>query len=94
MAWRTVCRPTPLGGLGVSGLKLSGFALQARWLWLQKADRDRAWSELPIKTVPEVQAFFRASTYTVIGDGRLALFWEDKWIHGESIYELAHACIN
>ena len=34
-------------------------------------------------------AFFKASTYTLIGDGRQALFWEDKWIHGESVPDIA-----
>ena len=67
-------KPTEFGGLGVSDLKLQGYALQARWLWLQKTDSDRAWSELPIKTAPEVQAFFRASTFYRVGDGRTALF--------------------
>jgi hypothetical protein len=54
VAWPMVYRPTQFGGLGVSDLKLHGYALQARWLWLQKIDRDRVWSELPIKTAPEV----------------------------------------
>lgn len=34
VAWETVCRPTPFGGLGVSDLRLQGYALQTRWLWL------------------------------------------------------------
>jgi len=68
------------GGLGVSDLKLAGYALQTRWLCLQKTDQDRAWSQLPIRTAPQVQAaFFRASTLMVLGDGRQALFWEDRW---------------
>ena len=87
--WPTVCKPTQLGGLGISDLKLQGFALQTRWLWLQKIDQDRAWSQLPIKTAPEVQAFFRASTFTTIGDGKQALFWEDRWIIGETAMEIA-----
>jgi hypothetical protein len=74
VAWPTVCRPTKLGGLGISDLKLAGFALQTRWLWLQKVDQDRAWSQLPISTTPEVQEFFKASTFTALGDGRQALF--------------------
>ena len=32
VAWPTVCRPTQFGGLGVSDLKLQGYALQARAL--------------------------------------------------------------
>jgi hypothetical protein len=64
VAWNTCRRPTRLGGLGISDLQLAGYALQTRWLWLQRADHARAWSELPIKTAKEVRAFFKASTYT------------------------------
>jgi hypothetical protein len=78
-----------LGGLGITDLKLAGFALQSRWLWLQKTDNSRAWSELPIKTDPEVQTFFRASTYTDIGDGMNALFWDDRWILGAAASDIA-----
>lgn len=89
VAWTTVCKPTMLGGLGIRDLKLAGYALQTRWLWLQRTDSDRAWSQLPIKTAPQVQAFFRASTFMGIGDGRTALFWEDCWLHGASIKDRA-----
>jgi hypothetical protein len=84
VAWETACRPKELGGLGIVDLKLAGYALQARWLWLQKTDSQRAWSQLPIKVDPHVYAFFRASTFTIVGDGRKALFWEDRWIDGEA----------
>ena len=36
VAWPAVCKPTVFGGLGVSDLKLAVYALQTRWLWLQK----------------------------------------------------------
>jgi integrase len=42
VAWSTACRPTELGGLGISDLKLAGYALQTRWLWLQKTDSAHA----------------------------------------------------
>lgn len=89
VAWTTVCKPMELGGLGISDLKLQGWALQARWLWLQRTDDDRAWSQLPLQTAPEVKAFFRASTFMSLGDGSHALFWEDKWINGECILDIA-----
>jgi hypothetical protein len=54
VAWPTVCGPTDLGGLGISDLKLARLALQRSWLWLQKTDHNRVWSQLSIKTVPEV----------------------------------------
>ena len=37
----------------------------------------------------EVQAFFRASTYTVVGNGHCILFWEDRWINGDSVSDIA-----
>lgn len=48
--------------------------------WLRVADKvalAEKTDKLPIRSDPEVQAFFRASTFTVIGDGNTALFWED-----------------
>jgi integrase len=33
VAWSTACRPMELGGLGISDLKLAGYALQTWWLW-------------------------------------------------------------
>jgi integrase len=54
VAWKSCCRPTDLGGLGISDLQLAGYALQTRWLWLQQADEQRAWSQLPISVCPQV----------------------------------------
>jgi hypothetical protein len=56
--------------LGISDLKLAVTAFEAKWLWLQKTDRDRAWAELPLKLTDKARAFFRASTYTVVGKWR------------------------
>lgn len=77
VAWQTTCRPTELGGLGISDLKRAGYALQTRCLWLQKMDATQAWSQLPIEVEPQVRAFFKASTYTQLGNGAMALFWDD-----------------
>ena len=38
-----------LGGLGISNLRNLGWALHARWLWLQKTEPHRPWSALPIQ---------------------------------------------
>ena len=35
--------------------------------------------------------FFRASTLTVVGDGRSTLFWDDNWIDGQSAQDIAPA---
>jgi len=44
---------------------------------------------LPIRTSKEVQAFFKASTFTRLGDGQTALFWEDGWIDGQDVSTIA-----
>lgn len=61
VAWPTVCRPKELGGLGVTDLKLSSYALQVRWLWLQRTDQERAWVELPLHVDPTVRQFFNST---------------------------------
>jgi hypothetical protein len=74
VAWRTCSRPKELGGLGIPDLRLTALAFEAKWLWLQKVDQDRAWAALPLNMSAEAKAFFRASTYTIIGNGRNTLF--------------------
>jgi hypothetical protein len=46
-------------------------------------------------TGPERDLFF-ASTYIELGNGLTARFWEDRWINGYSVCEIApalYACI-
>lgn len=91
VAWTAVCRPTIQGGLGVQNLKLVGYALQTRWLWLRRFDPDRAWAALPMKVEPQVQDLFDASIMVQVGSGRRSLFWQDNWLDGQSIADLAPA---
>jgi hypothetical protein len=59
---------------------------------------------LPISNKPfdiqiylvRLQAMFAASTYSIVGDGQTTKFWDDRWLNGQSILEIApqlHACI-
>lgn len=89
VSWGKVCRPLAYGGLGVPDLQRSGYALQARWLWLRKTNPSRPWQHLHIPCCPAVQSIFRASTSWSIGDGTTCLFWEDHWIDGFTVAELA-----
>jgi len=84
VAWETICTPTSCGGLGLVDMRLSGFALRVRWLWLQRTEDDRAWSALPIKIELEVQALFDASVTVTMGNVERTLFWLDNWINGRS----------
>uniref|UniRef100_A0A8R7R6Y0 Reverse transcriptase domain-containing protein n=1 Tax=Triticum urartu TaxID=4572 RepID=A0A8R7R6Y0_TRIUA len=89
--WRRVARPISLGGLGVHDLERTGLALRTRWLWLSRTDSARAWSGLDLQFSADERAFFFASTTMQIGNGQLALFWEDRWIDGRSVSEIAPA---
>ncbi|KAE8799855.1 Serine/threonine-protein kinase SMG1 [Hordeum vulgare] len=62
---------------------------RGRWLWLSRTDADRAWQGLDLQFSREEIGLFHASTFMVLGDGHTALFWEDRWLHGQSIRELA-----
>lgn len=89
LAWTRVTRPYTHGGLGVTDLRLFGFALRARWCWLRRVDPQRIWTDLLGSEEQEVRALCDASITVRIGDGRRVLFWRDKWINGRSIAELA-----
>jgi hypothetical protein len=94
--WRTVSRPISLGGLGVQDIERASLALRLRWQWFAKTDRDRAWSGLDLQFDEEERDLFHASTYTIIGNGQKTNFWEDRWIDGKSVREVApqlYACI-
>jgi hypothetical protein len=84
-----VQHPTHLGGLGILDLRLLGIALRVRWPWLQRVELDRLWSSLAMTTDPRTQAFFSASTRFVLGDGNAFKFWNDPWIRGACIRDLA-----
>jgi hypothetical protein len=94
--WGHVCRPISYGGLGIQDIERAGLALRLRWLWLSRTDDTRAWSGLDLQFTAEERALFFASTTMCIGNGQKALFWEDRWVNGKAIKELApllYSCI-
>ncbi|GJN36964.1 hypothetical protein PR202_gb25872 [Eleusine coracana subsp. coracana] len=96
VAWGKVTRPKELGGLGISDLQNLGIALRARWLWLQKTNLNRPWNMLQIQVPEQVKAFFSVAMASEVGDGMTTLFWEDRWLHGQRIVDIAprlHAVI-
>jgi hypothetical protein len=75
-------KATGVGGLRVSDLKCMGIALRLRWLWFQRADSTKPWSQLPISEDVTTAALFRTSIQVVHGDGKFILFWSDPWLEG------------
>ena len=58
-------------------------------VWLQKTEPDRRWADLTIHVPGQVRAFFAAAIYSEVGNGAATLFWTDRWLHGQSIADLA-----
>lgn len=89
VAWDIVCRPYELGGLGLPNLKYLGWALRMRWLWLRRTEPQRPWTQLDIQVPDQLRAFFSIAVNVEVGNGAQTMFWTDRWIHGQSIADLA-----
>lgn len=91
MAWEEVCTPKWAGGLGNLDLRWLNKALQARWPWLQRVDKEWSWAEFSIAVPPESMALIRAATGRTVRYGTTTMFWEDRWVDGARICEIAPA---
>lgn len=86
VAWPLVCRPTDLGGLGISDLRHTGIALRVRWVW-----KDRQEGHWPRTSKRVALAIFQAATVINLGNGQSTYFWTDRWLQGVSIQTIAPA---
>jgi len=89
VAWEKVMHPLDLGGLGIHNLEIMSWALQMRWLWIEKTNPDRPWAGLRIPVHAHSSAMFAISIVTSVGDGKNTLFWSDRWIHGRCLQDFA-----
>ena len=89
VAWDKVQRPLHLGGLGILNLEYMSWALQIRWLWLQKTDPNRPWKGLDIPINSNAMALFNIAIISQVSQGTQIHFWTDKWLFGCCLAELA-----
>ena len=89
VAWDLVCTPKWAGGLGLPNLRWLNVAMQARWPWLHRADICRPWSEFNIRVPREAKRLFLAATRSEANAGLNTLFWEDRWIDGLRVQDIA-----
>ena len=89
IAWPKVCRARELGGLGISDLKLLGYALRVRWPWLKKTEPNKPWASLPLQVSKEIECLLAIAVTTTVGNGASTLFWKDNWLDGKSIQVIA-----
>ena len=89
VAWKKVCRPLDMGGLGISSLTELGWALRMRWLWLKKTDPSKPWADLPISVPAMAKAFFKTTLVSEVGNGANTFFWSDKWLNGRAVADIA-----
>lgn len=89
VSWEKVQRPLRYGGLGILNLQFMGWALRTRWLWLQKTDHAWPWEGLPVHVSRMAHALFAMDVVTEVGNGENTKFWDDRWINGSTVVELA-----
>ena len=89
VAWEIVCSPKWAGGLDIPNLRWRNIAVHARWPWLQRVDSSRPWSEFTIKVPAEALCLFQAATKCEAHCGQNTLYWEDRWINGMRVQEIA-----
>jgi hypothetical protein len=74
LAWAKVARAKELRGLGIQNIKNLGWALRARWPWLQITDPGRPWAHFQIQFPKEVQSLIDMPVVTVVGYGSNTYF--------------------
>ena len=77
------------GGLGIPNLQWLNTALQARWPWLQKCDKERPWAEFQIQVPPAAHQLVSSAARSIMGNGQNTLFWEDRWLGGYCVADIA-----
>ncbi|KAK1646616.1 hypothetical protein QYE76_064421 [Lolium multiflorum] len=87
--WSRVCRPQCLGGVGIPDLARTAIILRVRWIWRMRTDPLRPWRGLDMQFSKAELDILAASTSMVLGNGESALFWEDRWLDGKSVKEMA-----
>jgi hypothetical protein len=89
VAWSKVTRPLELGGLGVLDLTTLGYALCLRWEWQARTAPDKSWTSIAARPERAVQVMFGASVTVEVGNSRRTSFWQDRWVNGKSLTQLA-----
>jgi hypothetical protein len=89
VAWEEVSAPKSFGGLGIPNLQLLNLALRCRWVWLQWTDPTKAWYEFDLQLSRLSVALFEAATLVDLGNGERAKFWQDRWLDGSKVADIA-----
>ena len=82
VACERVCSPKWAGGLGIPNLQWLNIALQVRWPWLQKFDKERPWAEFQIHVPNVARQLVHSAVRPVVGNGQSIMLWEDRWLDG------------
>jgi hypothetical protein len=94
VGWAKVCKPVNQGGLDLHNLDVLAWALNLRWLWLKKTQSDRPCTEFDIQIHLYAAALFSACVCSIVHDCASTLFWTDRWLHGQSIKQIAPSLLS
>jgi hypothetical protein len=59
------------------------------WLWYYWTDNKKPWQGMVIPCDDQDLALFQVSTCIRVGNGRKAIFWQDRWLQGLAPKDIA-----
>jgi len=89
VAWPKVTRPTELGGLGISNLQQLVWPSGWDGYGYRRENLIHRWHPFKYRFAPQQKAFFSLAIISEVGNGKNTLFWTDRWLHGQSVAQLA-----
>jgi hypothetical protein len=63
--------------------------LRLRWLWQRWKSPQKPWTHLDLPCKKHDRALLNAATKIILGDGKTARFWSDRWLADQVPAEIA-----
>ena len=92
--WTRAARSKKGAGLGILHLGKFSRALRLRWLWKQCKKEQGQWLDAETPCTTKDKQLFAAATAITVGCGDRISFWENAWLHGRRLRNIAPAVYN
>jgi hypothetical protein len=73
---------------------MQGLSLRVQWEWLKQIDPSKPWQGLPMIKDSKAHGVFNTLVHITVGGGGRVLFWQDRWIEGQTVAKIAPGVAN